>query len=515
MMIGEFKMKKKVLSIITILIFLFLFLGCTNIFNESAYKILADNEEHTTGRISYIDVKVVDKNNNPVSGVRVRFFRKSSVDASEEELYDVISGQYEVKTNEEGVAKIALLMEKSYDSLDIHAYVVDDPLSEVNFKVNYKEPKWFFIVWMSADNNLEDYGLGDLNEMKNNNENVSVIVFFDGKDEKDKILFLDENGNLYQSLWQGREEINSGAPNELFEALIYSSKFESKRRSLIIWNHGNAWVSDSQSYVSKGISYDETSGEDIAVVELKEVLEKYNGKDYPKIDLLGMDACLMGSFEVLYDLKDLTDYVVASSFPEPGEGWNYQFFGEIAQDDEAQEVGKKIIDTFKEYYSKTDQKNNELSLALYDMSKLSDASNYISLLGERLSNIMDDSVRNSIKSFYNSITQYYRDDKMGSNLLVDLNEFIDFIKNNINDPNIKSLSEGIQNSLKSFILYWYSEWHSEKNQKLIDYPVSIFIPENLETLEYYAEDYNTLEFTLENKWDEFLESFLESGDILK
>ncbi len=43
-----------------------------------------------------------------------------------------------------------------------------------------------------------------------------------------------------------------------------------------------------------------------------------------KIDLIGMDACLMAMIEVAYQIRHFANIFVASQQTEPGEGWNYR-----------------------------------------------------------------------------------------------------------------------------------------------------------------------------------------------
>ena len=43
-----------------------------------------------------------------------------------------------------------------------------------------------------------------------------------------------------------------------------------------------------------------------------------------RLSLLGFDACLMGSYDVLETLAPLTHFFLASEENEPGHGWNYR-----------------------------------------------------------------------------------------------------------------------------------------------------------------------------------------------
>ena len=56
--------------------------------------------------------------------------------------------------------------------------------------------------------------------------------------------------------------------------------------------------------------------------QLRTALDTTFGSGH-KFDLLGFDACLMGSLFALSMYQDVTRYYVASQATEPAKGWNY------------------------------------------------------------------------------------------------------------------------------------------------------------------------------------------------
>ncbi|HEY8542129.1 MAG TPA: clostripain-related cysteine peptidase, partial [Pseudothermotoga sp.] len=258
------------------------------------------------------------------------------------------------------------------------------------------------------------------------------------------------------------------------------------------------------TYTPKAICYDDTSGSSISVAELREVLESYTG---PEINLLGMDACLMGSIEVLYELKGLVDYVVASSFSVPGDGYDYSFLNQITSTDDTLDVGEKIVDAYRQYYDGNSSLESEgLSLAVYDMSKVESTTLYISLLGSRLFNIMNSSIRSTIHSFYQDLTVYYYlkdQNNVYYPVLVDLNDCAYLMELYINDSDVQNYAQQIQEYLEELVVYEYVE----KTGRTISNPVSIFTPKNANIFNSYINDYSTLLFK-NLKWDDFLQSWL-------
>ena len=74
----------------------------------------------------------------------------------------------------------------------------------------------------------------------------------------------------------------------------------------------------------RSICYDDTSGGDaLDNRELRVVLAGICTLLGRKIDLLGMDACLMNMVEVAWQLRDSVNVIVGSEIEEPFDGWPY------------------------------------------------------------------------------------------------------------------------------------------------------------------------------------------------
>ncbi|MEN3009184.1 hypothetical protein [Pseudothermotoga sp.] len=148
-------------------------------------NIIADDEIHTVGRISYIDVKVVDSKGSPIPNVGVRFFFQFPGDGNWYPVVDELTDQTVVMTDANGIAKIAVLPNMQVMNQNFRAYISEPIQVERYFRVTFKRPNWLFLIWMCADNDqtndLEGFGLGDRLEMLNTNQNVSVFALWDGK----------------------------------------------------------------------------------------------------------------------------------------------------------------------------------------------------------------------------------------------------------------------------------------------------------------------------------------------
>ncbi|HOJ88631.1 MAG TPA: clostripain-related cysteine peptidase, partial [Pseudothermotoga sp.] len=236
----------------------------------------------TVGRVGYVQAKVLNSADEPVKDIDVAF-----------EYYDGTWKQLStVKTNSYGIAS----QELSYDfhtqegKLLFRAYIKDQPAISAQESISFQKPSWVFLIYLAADNNLEQYALIDLEEMKNSNSAVAIFALFDGKSSADALLTLDEYGE-YKYIETYQQDINSGDPEVLRNFIERFSNITSIYRGLIIWNHGSAWLSDSD-YTTKAIGFDDTQNDALSICEIRQVLGTY-----PELDILGMDACLMGSAE--------------------------------------------------------------------------------------------------------------------------------------------------------------------------------------------------------------------------
>ena len=72
---------------------------------------------------------------------------------------------------------------------------------------------------------------------------------------------------------------------------------------------------------SRGIAYDDGAADCLDNQELKRVLATAHRVLGRKVDLVGMDACLMTMIEVAYQLRDHAQVLVGSEEVEPGPGW--------------------------------------------------------------------------------------------------------------------------------------------------------------------------------------------------
>jgi hypothetical protein len=186
--------------------------------------------------------------------------------------------------------------------------------------------EWTFLVYLNGDNNLNYYGDKDVKEMAGvgSSDKVNIVVLRDfGKKQTSKILYVTTGTTT--AVYDFKKNVDTGDYQTLINFFKFATEnYPAKKYAVVVWDHGNGWMDLEGDVDMRGISYDDSSGNHISTeqmgVALEAMKEMNGGKN---IDILGMDACLMAMAEVIYEVKDSVNYVVASEETEPGNGWDY------------------------------------------------------------------------------------------------------------------------------------------------------------------------------------------------
>ncbi len=215
-------------------------------------------------------------------------------------------------------------------------------------QLNSGQAKWTFMVYMAGDNNLDGAALRDIAEMARagSTKDVHILVQLDRiEDQKTRRFRITQGGGFKKDCIETFSETNTGDPQILYSFAKWAvENYPADRYALILWNHGSGWWEDAKSRTAepagrrphrplfkhsfpqahRSICYDDTSGGDaLDNRELRVVLAGVCALIGRKIDLLGMDACLMNMVEVAFQLRDSVNVIVGSEIEEPFDGWPY------------------------------------------------------------------------------------------------------------------------------------------------------------------------------------------------
>lgn len=218
--------------------------------------------------------------------------------------------------------------------------LVDQPGWNVTTQT-YELPqkKWTFLVYMNGANDLEEFGSLNMNQMEQigSNDNINLVVQFkryagrydtsNGNWGNTRRFYVtkDNNRNLVTSppLSQ-RENLDAGSADTLQEFVQWGiSAFPAERYCLVVWNHGAGWRSAKLGKPTRGVSYDDVTGNHINTIDIPRAIDMGGGR---KWDVLAFDSSLMQMLEVAYEVRDKALFITGSEESPPGEGYPYDRF---------------------------------------------------------------------------------------------------------------------------------------------------------------------------------------------
>ena len=235
---------------------------------------------------------------------------------------------------------------------------------------------------------------------------------------------------------------------------------------LVLWDHGGGPI---MGYGSDELFNNST----MSLADLDKALNNSKLMKKTKFEFIGFDACLMGSIEVANVLKEEANYMLASEEVEPGAGWDYLALKDVNSSTTSEELGKKIIDGYYDYYMKTKDYYStygynvsfNLSLSLLDLRKVNDVIKEIDKGFETLSSDVSVSAFNRISNNASKATVYGCQGDICYDQ-VDLYNLIEGVSSEIDNP------DSLKKSITNLIVYQKSNINGTNG-------VSIFFPVTL------------------------------------
>jgi len=190
--------------------------------------------------------------------------------------------------------------------------------------------KWTYLVYMAADNNLEDEAILNFNQMEavGSSADLNIVVQFDRSPLYDEtngnwsgthryLVTTDTDPDLMNSeLIEDIGEVDMGNADRLRDFVAWGvANYPAERTYLDVWGHGGGW--------RDGTCNDYTSGSAIDTDELGTALAEAEALTNTTLAGLGFDQCLMAQMEVYYEIRARADVLVGAESLIPSEGYNY------------------------------------------------------------------------------------------------------------------------------------------------------------------------------------------------
>jgi len=383
---------------------------------------------------------------------------------------------------------------------DVEVKVSDGKLSDSQvFVIEVKEKRdWTVMLYDDGDNNLEYYSWKNLEDMENVvlNNNINVVIQYDPYDDcpgtyRYYITGEVERGTSYpyypDDIVEIMDEQDMADPNVLADFINWSTlHYPADHYVLILRNHGGGWREEILD--NKGIIWDDTDDSFLTMAELTQGLDGAN----EHIDVLGFDACGMQMLEVAYAIKDglsdVPDYLVASE----GVGWTPAWpYGDILDlltttpTTEETALCRAIVDGY--ISNLAGNPSYPATLSVLDLS----VGNILSTMNSFANALIVSTYTDEIATARTSAQSYYGHE----NEHKDLYDFTSRIYSNVTD--CQPEAQAVMNLVDNLVIY---EDHA--NNGVDDsHGLAIFLPDDPGIYDDY---YNSLQFTTDSQWDEFL-----------
>ena len=353
--------------------------------------------------------------------------------------------------------------------------------------------EWTIMVFVNGKNNLEQFALKDMNEMEmvGSSDKVNIVTEIgriagydssdgDWKTVRRYLVKKDNNTNKISSpVLQEFPKVDMGDYNSVVDFVKWAqANYPAKHYMLIVWNHGAGWIKSRGMEVTKGISYDDQTGNHITTPQMGLMM-----KAIGHIDVYGSDACLMQMPEVDYEIKDYVDYIVGSEETEPGDGYTYNtFLGPIVAKPTmtAQEVGTIATNAYADHYGTQDH-TQSLVLA-------SAMNNLVPLTNKFVAAAMAANEKDLIKTAMGQAQAYaYAENK-------DFWHFLSLYAASSKNAQVKATAKALQDYITNTLVLV-----NRSNSNYADsHGIAIYMPN------YSNSSYNSLAWAKDSQWDEFI-----------
>ncbi len=370
------------------------------------------------------------------------------------------------------------------------------------------EFSWLFMVYADGDNNLDEYsiltdivdglnGVGNpplYEERVKTNKIIHVVAEYDGPKNGDserndiKAVYNPYLGWYWSiEVVENMGELNMGDGNTLSDFISWAAnRYSAANKMLIIADHGGGWVGISWDY-SQGHAY-------IDMGELKNALASAG----VHFNIIGFDACLMQMNEVLYQIGNYADIVIASEEEESTGAWNYN---RIFHD-----LSKNYVIRDKPIYNQDIVNETLLVYSNYTLSAVdtnnvkNDLTSKVDTLAVKLKTLVEQRHGGEIKNIISQTQHMHVDVENGdfyNHSYRDLYDFAERIRNYFGADS--DVGRAAYKVMEAIICAVIKETH---NNSMGDYHgISIFLPDDAK---WYKTSYETLDFSSATGWADFL-----------
>lgn len=188
------------------------------------------------------------------------------------------------------------------------------------------------LVYVAADNNLSQFFESDLKQMIQGSTNLpsndKLILFID-RNGSSPYLMKVEQGDTTTLATFSEDNATSDAETLRMAMKWAIDHYPAESYGLVLWGHADGWIPrgelvNTQAGARQGpkraYGLDSSNGSTwMDITSMAKALASL-----PKLKFIFADCCAFQCIESAYELRNCTDYIIASAAEIPGEGAPYQ-----------------------------------------------------------------------------------------------------------------------------------------------------------------------------------------------
>lgn len=398
--------------------------------------------------------------------------------------------------------------------------------STYDFRVQI-EADWTVMLYLNGDNDLgrqiADLRLR-LEQIAGSLASVNVLVLYDGMDTNtgDTWRLLVQPSGRYQdglNRWY-MGEMNLGDGQTLSNFIRWGMEnYPASSYFLSVIDHGQAvnglsWdFNTSEGENSQGRNKNFSNSDLIEPMELREAIWQGTNYGANKIDVLYYDTCLMGLWEVAYQVKDAANYLIFSQ----NEGWAYFPYEQYLPALRGKDPRSAAVGTAGIYSTIVSQSRLPYTVSVIDLAQIQGVTTAVDSFAGQLSarmNIDKEKIKTSRDrtQVYDSTSDYIL---TTDDTFLDLYDFAGKIKEEITDSGIRNAATAVQAAVRQAVI---AEHHGsglvtdrEGDQTMMNLDrsngLSIYFPSRSGRFFAIYNAHQMFATTTVSAWDEMLSSY--------
>lgn len=424
-------------------------------------------------------------------------------------------------------------------------------------------PKWTVMVYMMGDNNLSSFVGKNVEEIEKvgSTPNVNVVGQYDKEGNDDTRRFFFKNGKIEEKPLNETDCCDPAVLKKFIKWAVRSHTAD--HYALVLYGHGWGWEpskidphggtnkpsrgtsreahhrgkahyrkqlfrttreTNSQTreaffvidfgetnrseYVrTRGMGPDK-NGHSLDTLELDKVVAYAKRVIGKKLDILGLDGCLMSNLEVAYQIYPFVNYLIASEEKAPLSAWPYDKVLNVFNNKAEDSPGNISMGVVKEYinFFKEMKKKVNATQSAFALEKIEETAKKVDALGEKLVKHMPDAAKEITTALEKSESKSFYLKR-----LWDINEFAMEISKTTSDSEIEDAAREVQTAIEhgidKFVL-GKSETGPKCDATWGGLSVYLFYPNREKVSKYYKD----LKFTKKHpNWHKMLKSISLKG----